>query len=307
MKIKRVTRRLGFHGLRLLALLAATGGADRLKGMGMRLGQLHYALRRRLRKQLVGQLETLAEQNPSPALRADHDAILKTAFEVSDRALLEVIALYASHEPAQAISPKVVVHNMSQLELYQTLNKGIILLGMHMGNGVAMAAQLNRSHGPIHVVYRESNKVPTGFLRKGLERLGLHPVNANGPGAGFREMLKALKAGQMVFILMDQGSKESGVTVDFLGKRVSMPKGPAELARRSGAPIIPVFLTEIEPAWTFDLGEPLYLDQNGAIEDQVAEMSQRMATHILEHPQWWSWHQRRWRKLPSPSLMTGVT
>jgi len=307
MKLKRVTRRIGFHGLRLLALLSATGGADRLKALGIRLGHLHYTLRYRLRKQLARQLETLAMQNPSPALRADHDAILKTAFEVSDRALLEVIALYASRKPAQAISPKVLVHNISQLELYQTKKEGIILLGMHMGNGVAMAAQLNRSHGPIHVVYRESNKVPHGFLRKGLERLGLNAVNASGPGAGFREMLKALKAGQIVFILMDQGTKESGVTVDFLGKPVLMPKGPAELARRSGAPIVPVFLTETEPAWTFELGEPLYLNQNGAIQDQVAEISQCMSAHILAHPQWWSWHQRRWRKLPFTSLMTGVT
>ncbi len=307
MKLQRVTRRLGFHCLRILALWAATGGAERLKTWGMQLGHLHYTLRYRLRKRLHHQLNTLARKNPSTALETDHDAILKTAFAVSDRALLEVIALYASDQPIEDICPKVVVNNLSQLELYQNQKKGIILLGMHMGNGVAMAAQLNRSHGPIHVVYRESNKVPSGFLRQGLERLGLNAVNASGAGAGFREMLKALKTGQMVYILMDQGSKDGGICVNFLGKPISMPKGPAELARRSGAPIVPVFLTGTEPAWAFELGAPIYLDKNGAIEDQVAEIAQHMAQHILAHPQWWSWHQRRWRKLPFTTLMTGVT
>lgn len=287
MKLKRVRRRLGFHGLRMLALWAAAGGSDRLKAWGMRLGHLHYAIRYALRRQLKNQLDTVATLHPNAQLPPERDVILKTAFEVSDRALLEVIALYASRKPPEGISPQVAIENLGELDRYQHQKQGIILLGMHMGNGVAMAAQLNRSHGPIHVVYRESNKVPVGFLRRGLERLGLKAINASGPGAGFRDMLKALKAGQMIFILMDQGSKDAGVPAHFLGKTVLMPKGPAELARRSGAPIVPVFLTGTEPVWSFELGAPIYLDEHDTIQNQIAEISQCMARHILAHPQWW--------------------
>lgn len=306
MKLRRLQRRLAFYGLRSLAHLAARGGPSRLKDWGTRLGNADYWLRLRLRRNLSAQLQTLATTHPSQVMSSDPEKILKSAYQVNDRALLEVIAMYASKRPSQSLVPDITVQRSKVLDACLENNSGLVMLGMHMGNGVALASHLNRSHGPIHVVYRESNKVPSGFFKRGIERLGLKAINASGTGAGFRDMLKALKRGHIVFILMDQGSKRSGISVEFLGKQMQMPQGPVELARRTGAPIVPVLLTGVDTGWAFEVCDPIYLPAKEPIENQVSQISRLMAEHILSHPQWWSWHQRRWRKLPFQSAMTGV-
>ncbi|HEY7906605.1 MAG TPA: lysophospholipid acyltransferase family protein [Wenzhouxiangella sp.] len=306
MKLRRLQRRLAFYGLRSLAHLAAQGGPSRLKDWGMRLGSADYWLRPRLRQNLSSQLQTLATSHASRALSSDPQGILKSAYQVNDRALLEIIAMYASKRPPKHLLPDITVQRSGVLDACLEENSGVVMLGMHMGNGVALASHLNRSHGPIHVVYRESNKVPPGFFKHGIERLGLTAINASGPGAGFRDMLKALKSGHIVFILMDQGSKRSGIAVEFLGKQMQMPQGPVELARRTGAPIVPVLLTGVNTAWAFEICDPIHLPAKEPIENQVSQISRLMAEHVLSHPQWWSWHQRRWRKLPFQSMMTGV-
>lgn len=307
MSLKRLGRRLTFHGLRWLSLVAARGGPSQLRDWGTRLGQMDYWLRPRLRQRLAGQLQLLAREYPNQAISSDPDGILKSAFQFNDRALLEVIALYASKRTPQYLLPDIHVQHQDKLDACLAKQSGLVMLGMHMGNGVALATRLNASHGPIHVVYRESNKVPTGFFKHGIERLGLNAINASGPGAGFREMLKALKRGHIVFILMDQGSKRSGVRVDFLKKQMHMPQGPVELARRTGAPIVPVLLTDVDEAWSFEVSDPMYFSAQEPIAEQVSQISEFMAEHILTHPQWWSWHQRRWRKLPFHPMMTGVS
>lgn len=307
MKLKRLARRLVFHALGLLAQWAGRGGPKRLCDWGSHLGTIDYWLRPKLRHNLIAQLQTLAQREPDPALSSMPEGILKTAYQVNDRALLEVIALYGSKHSPDRLLPEIRVQHLDKLDACHRDKLGVVLLGMHMGNGVALATHLNKSHGPIHVVYRESNKVPAGFFKQGIERLGLNAINASGSGGGFRDMLKALKKGHIVFILMDQGSKHSGIAVEFLDKKMNMPQGPAELARRTSAPIVPVLLTGVEASWNFEMSEPMYLQPDEPIGHQVSRISDLMARHILAHPQWWSWHQRRWRKLPFQSMMTGVS
>lgn len=203
--------------------------------------------------------------------------------------------------------PSVKFLHIEHLSLAKSQHHGVIILGLHMGNGLAMASALTQHLGPIHVVYRESNKVTPGFYREGIEHLGLRAINAGTQEGGFREMLRALKRQESVMILMDQGQKQGGVTVSFLGKQMGMPKGPAELAKRSGAPIVPVFLSAVDAqGWTFKCQPPVTPEAQWEAHNIVQILTERMEGHILKKPQLWSWHQRRWVKYPFEPTIIGL-
>ena len=66
-----------------------------------------------------------------------------------------------------------------------------------------------------------------------------------GPSAG-REVMAALKRNDVVCLLCDRDIQRTGVEVEFFGETTTMPAGPATLALRTGAPILPtaVYFTD---------------------------------------------------------------
>ena len=283
-----------FHGLRWLASRLASGGMESLRRRGEALGRWHYRLAWRQRRQLNPQIQrALGLSSGEQAAE-----LLGEAFAVNDRAVLEILAMYSGAVTADEVSRVCEVAGLDTLDLALERGRGVVLLGLHMGNGVAMATALARRGYPVHVVFRESGKISPGFFEHGLGSLGITAVNAKPPGAGLRRMLTVLKRNGVLFILMDQGMKSGGVEATLMGKRLNMPPGPAELARRSGSAVIPALMQGASPRWRFKLDEAHYFDRAMPLETAVANLTQIMQKQIEKQPQWWTWHQRRWARHP---------
>ena len=69
------------------------------------------------------------------------------------------------------------------------------------------------------------------------QRLGMDIIPV-GPDAGGR-LVAAIKRGDVVCLLADRDVSGTGVAVEFFGERTRLPAGPALLALRTGAPLIP--------------------------------------------------------------------
>ncbi|MGY6555048.1 MAG: lysophospholipid acyltransferase family protein [Wenzhouxiangella sp.] len=292
MKIRRRVRRAGFHLLRSGAKLAARNGMTGLRTWGERLGDWHFRLGWRKRRNLVGQISQLLAAHPADA--QDPKALLREAYRINDRAILEIMAAYSGAVSPEQFAASIQVAGLNVLDQAQAQQRGVVLLGMHAGNGVALAVHLARLGYPMHVVYRESNKITQHFFRDGIQGQGVNAIPALPAAVGVRRMLGALKNGEILFILMDQGSKRGGVPVNFLGKALRLPPGPVELARRTGAPVIPVILDAVDQSWHFRLDNPIVLDRGRELDSEVKLIADLMQRAILAQPQFWSWHQRRW-------------
>ncbi|MGY6630776.1 MAG: lysophospholipid acyltransferase family protein [Wenzhouxiangella sp.] len=294
MKLQRIRRRWTFHLLRWLASRLASGGMESLRHRGERFGRWHYRLSWRQRRRLIPQIQRAL------AMPDRHQAaeLLAEAFAVNDRAVLEILAMYSGAVVAEEVSRVCEIRGLDTLDQALEQGRGVVLLGLHMGNGVAMATSLAQRGYPVHVVFRESGKISPGFFENGLTGLGIQAVNAKPPGPGLRRMLTVLKRNGVLFILMDQGMKQGGVEANLLGKRLNMPPGPAELARRSGAAIVPALMEGASPRWQFRLDEARSFDRDTPLEEAVANLTQIMQKQIEKQPQWWTWHQRRWARHP---------
>jgi lauroyl/myristoyl acyltransferase len=298
MALRRHLRRAGFHLLKALARVLGRGGMARIRRVGSYFGEMHFKLLRGKRLRLQQQMaEALNRMDSDPDLRN----WLREAYRVNDRAILEILAMYSGAVSLQDICQSCQVEDLDQLDQALAVGKGVVLLGMHMGNGVAMAAHLANRGYPVAVIYRESNKIPQHFFRDGIGSLGLEAIPAVPASVGVRRMLKALKENRILFILMDQASKRGGIEAMFLGKPVQMPPGPSELARRTGAAVVPALLEGVEPQWQFRMGPPVWLDADQPLATNVQFLTEIMQTQIEKRPQWWTWHQRRWSRQAFPA------
>jgi KDO2-lipid IV(A) lauroyltransferase len=110
----------------------------------------------------------------------------------------------------------------------------------------------------------------------------------------------ALRDNRVVCLVSDRDLSGDGVEVEFFGERTTLPAGPATLALRTGAPILPV-------AVYFGSGRrhhgvvrpPIDTTRgSGRLRDDVARITQDLAHEfeslIAAEPQQWHLMQPNW-------------
>src|SRR5207248_9564553 len=119
------------------------------------------------------------------------------------------------------------------------LGKGAILTIPHLGNWDLGGAWLGLRGVPITAV-AEPLDPPELFdwFVSFREALGVKIVPLT--GAAGTAVLRALHAGEVVGLICDRDLVGGGAEVTFFGERTTLPAGPATLALRTGAPLLPV-------------------------------------------------------------------
>jgi KDO2-lipid IV(A) lauroyltransferase len=111
------------------------------------------------------------------------------------------------------------------------------------------------------------------------ESLGMHVVPL-GPSAG-RDVIAAVKARHAVCLLSDRDITGGGIEVEFFGERTTLPAGPATLALRTGAPLLPSAVYFRGRGHHGVVRPPLDTTRQGSLRDDVARVTQDVA-HALE-------------------------
>ncbi len=278
-----------------LAWLCRLGGFALVRRCGRLLGATHCRFDRRGRRDLEAQLAQSLQIGARPSADA-----LRDAYRVNDGAVFEIISMHNRGLRTEELRKHCRIDGLDRLRRALAGGRGVVLLGMHMGNGFMMNARIAAEDLPLTAVYRESHKTTPGFFERLFARHGIAGIHVDDPARAYRQMRRALGEGRIVYVLMDQAAKDSGIPVQFLGKPVNMPGGPAELARRSGAPVLAALPVAATPAWQFTITEPLAFDGDEAADADAmsARFSALMEAHIRKYPQLWTWHHRRWRRFP---------
>jgi lauroyl/myristoyl acyltransferase len=119
-----------------------------------------------------------------------------------------------------------------------------------------------------------------------------------GPEAG-RTLLRALRENQVVCLLCDRDLTGDGVEVEFFGETTTLPAGPATLALRTGAPLLPVAVY-FRPRGGHHavVQAPIPAQREGRLRDDVARVTQALAHHFEEliraAPEQWHLMQPNW-------------
>jgi KDO2-lipid IV(A) lauroyltransferase len=118
-----------------------------------------------------------------------------------------------------------------------------------------------------------------------------------------RKVLGILKQGEVIVMLMDQNVDwYEGVFVDFFGRRACTNKGLALLARKTEAPVVPVFLIRKESGFIVEIGQEVPLiktgDKTKDIEANTQQYNKIIEDIIRRYPDQWFWVHQRWKTRP---------
>ncbi len=131
------------------------------------------------------------------------------------------------------------------------------------------------------------------------EGLGLEVLPlTGGPRPAFEVLAERLRAGRLVCLLADRDLSHRGVEVSFFAGRTRMPSGPALLALRTGAALVPATLWYAGADWGIAIHAPIPVPSAGRLAHRVAAMTQAVADVFAEaiaaHPQDWHMLQPVW-------------
>jgi len=126
-------------------------------------------------------------------------------------------------------------------------------------------------------------------------------------GNAARGILKAIKGGFPVALLIDQDTRAKGVFVDFFGIKAHTPIGPAVLAGKLNVPLIPLAMHQKKDlTYEMECFEPICYIDTGDKEKDIITFTQKCSDAceqmIRRHPEQWAWMHRRWKKQPGDAI-----
>ena len=233
-----------------------------------------------------------------------------------DAAVKNVFATYARYYSdtarLQGLAPTLVDNGFSyegfeHIENGHAAGKGVILVLPHIGGWEWAGSWLTKVPG--YEVTAVVEPIPNEELREWMgtirETIGMDIVPL-GPEVG-SVSLRALREGQILCLMSDRNIGDGGIVVDFFGEKTELPGGPATLALRTGAAIVPVAVFHHDDKSHAVVLPPVPAEREGRMRADVARITQDIA-HRLEHlirinPEQWIVMQPNW---PSDFEATGA-
>jgi KDO2-lipid IV(A) lauroyltransferase len=221
----------------------------------------------------------------------DLDMLTRAALRSYARYWLEVFRL--QDMPVDRVVGRMRVLDERRLRDAHATGRGTILALPHMGNWEQAGAWLAATGVPFTTV-AERLRPESLFDRFVAFRtaLGMEVIPLTGGEQPPAELLAArLRAGGMLCLLADRDLTAAGVPVTFFGATATMPPGPATLALRTGATLLPVTLWFDVDGWSARIHPAV---PHTDVPTMTQTTADAFAAGIAAHPADWHMLQRIW-------------
>jgi Kdo2-lipid IVA lauroyltransferase/acyltransferase len=297
-RVRRSVRSIVLAALLRLIALIPLGPAVRL---GAFLGGLGYRLLGQTRRLALRHLE---QAFPEKA-EAERQEIARRMFVHLGMSAMEVTSIrsYADRvERYMDIDPAPLRAALAQ-------GKGIVFVTGHLGNWELMARAVAKVGAPVSAVAKRGGDARLMGLIEGWRQDGAVTTLWREDASTARALLRVFKENRVLGILCDQDTNVQGVWVPFFGRPAWSPRAPADLALRTGAPILVgtshrkgerpgdglrFEMTEI----TYD---PKPADKEAEVLRITAACQAVLEDAIRRHPADWVWMHERWKTQPPPA------
>lgn len=270
--------------------------------LGAVVGRLAAVLARGERRKA---LASLARAFPEKS-QAERDALMRACFRHLGRMALELVCVKQLDADVDAWVDWTQ-ESRAAFDAALARRKGVVFVTGHVGNWELLARRAGLAGYPVFTIAREASDPRTTAL---IERFrasgGVKPIWRGRPSAA-KEMLRTLKAGHFLGLLIDQDTKVQSVWVPFFGHPAKTPRAAADLALRTGAAVLTGFCHRVGPhRYRIEMREvPVPPgDDDAAVTALTATLTRAIEDAIRAHPEQWVWMHERWKSTPEQTANT---
>ena len=174
--------------------------------------------------------------------------------------------------------------------------KRVVFVSGHFNNFELMAMQLEKSGIKLSAIYRPLNNI---FLNKVMEQIRTKYICKNQIKkgmAGTRQIIKNLKNGCSVALMIDQRVRE-GSKVKFFGNLATTTTIPAQLIKKYKCELVPIYIERKNKHYfKMHISKPLKVNSKKTSEEITLFLNSVLEKMILKNPDQWIWTHDRWKK-----------
>lgn len=269
--------------------------------VGRRFGTLAFLLNKKRRRVAYANLKAAfcKEKTPTELKR-----IVKGVYQNLGQVLVEVLRFPAIDK--RYVKKFITLKGLEKIKEARAKNKGVIILTAHFGNwelGGLVSGFLNL---PISVLAREQGHTRLNELLNSYRQMAGSKVIKK--GLSTRELIKALRANEVIAILTDQDAGKFGTFVNFFGRPTSTHSGAFAFAQKTGAEVLPAFIVRQKgPYHRIDMLGPIGCndsqDPKKAITLGLQNFSSLLESYARKFPTQWLWVHKRWKSTPLRSVL----
>ncbi|MFC1805126.1 lysophospholipid acyltransferase family protein [Candidatus Omnitrophota bacterium] len=295
---KSIGRYFGWLVLKSCIFIVRILPGNQVYGFAKLIALLGYRIAAKQRKIALDSLAVAFGDEKSPAER---ERIARDCFIFMAKAGFEVVFMLDKFE---RIKQEISILGKEHLDSALSKGKGVILVSAHFGNFPLMLARLSlegyRTGGIMRPM--KDARVEKIFLEK-REKLQIKTIYSIPRDTCIKEVIRALRANELIFVPLDQNFGTGGVLVEFFGRKAATATGPIVLARRAGAAVLPCFIIrQKDDTHKIVFEPPLDIEEGNSPKEIIRNSVQRI-TNIIEHyirqyPAQWGWIHRRWKSAP---------
>lgn len=217
------------------------------------------------------------------------DAAVREAFVSYARYWMESLRL--PHMTAEEVDAGFTIDGLEHIRAALDAGTGAILALPHVGGWEVGGSWFVRQGFPLTVVV-EALKPPELFewfanLRRS-QGFKVIPLTRS---AGVT-VVRSLRANEIVALVSDRDIAGGGVEVEFFGERTTLPGGPATLAARFGAPLMPTAVYFKGDGHHAVVRAPLALAGDAKVDTQA--LARELEELIRAAPEQWHLFQPNW-------------
>jgi KDO2-lipid IV(A) lauroyltransferase len=179
---------------------------------------------------------------------------------------------------------------------------GLLVVTLHLGNWELLGACASIRLGGIYALARpQRNPLVRDYVARWRYRTNLQRLSTED---GLRPLVRALRSGQVVALLLDQHVGSVAVPTTFFNQPVVTSGAVAALAVRLNVPVIIAYA--IRDGFRFrhrgHWEGPLELvrtgDRQADMQANTQRINDRLEAIVRRAPEQWLWMMRRWRPQP---------
>ncbi|MGC1402465.1 MAG: lysophospholipid acyltransferase family protein [Thermodesulfobacteriota bacterium] len=269
--------------------------------LGLRLGDfiggvLYKVLTRRREIALKNLVIAFGDQKNSE----ERKAIARRVFQNMGRHFFE--ACYLIRYDKKKLATYVRFEGLHHFDQAVAQGKGVIFLTGHFGFWELLAVSSGYFLKPSYLVAKPLDFKPADKLVRTIR--GVSGNQCITKEKSMRRLIQVLKQGAIVAVLLDQNIDwKDGIFVPFFNKRACTNKGLALLVRKTGVPVVPVFMRDTgHGKYLVEFQPPLswlsFDDRTKEIEENTAQYNQAIEAMARRYPEQYFWVHQRWKTRP---------
>jgi len=190
----------------------------------------------------------------------------------------------------------IEINGKNYLEKILKEKKRVVFVSGHFNNFELMAMQIEKVGIELSAIYRPLNNV---FLNKTMEKIRTQYICKNQIKkgmAGTRQVIKNLKKGSSVALMIDQRVRE-GSKVKFFGNLATTTTIPAQLIKKYKCELVPIYIERKEKYYfKMHISKPIKVNTKKTTQEITLFLNSVLEKMILKNPDQWIWTHNRWKK-----------